>query len=196
MDFFKYIKKSNKKKGSKNRIYVDVNVFSLSKLTILKADISKTSSERYRFLFIFVCRTSKYTRMQKIKDFYREVNYVHLALNRHSCIEIYAHSCLKPFSIGRKPCSNSKTHVQIMKFTCRLNMGFGRRHWSMRRDVMCFVLNKMADVEEAPRVSVSFYVVNVMFKRFLSGLERKCKNNDQPWFVSVFKHSLDHSEGV
>ena len=71
---------------------------------------------------------------------------------RNSCIEIYAHSCLKPFSIGRKPCSNSKTHVQIMKFTCRLNMGFGRRHWSMRRDVMCFVLNKMADVEEAPRV--------------------------------------------
>ena len=42
----------------------------------------------------------------------------------------------------------------------------------MRRDVMCFVLNKMADVEEAPRVSVSFYVVNVIFKRFLSGLEK------------------------
>ena len=62
----------------------------------------------------------------------------------------------------------------------------------MRRDVMCFVPNKMADVEEAPRVSVIFYVVKVIFKRFLSGLERKCKNNDQPWFVSVFKHSLDH----
>ena len=93
-------------------------------------------------------------------------------LNNNSCIEIYAHSCLKLFSIGRKPCSNSKTHVQIMKFTCRLNMGFGRRHWSMRRDVMCFVLNKMADVEEAPRVSVSFYVVNVIFKRFLSGSEK------------------------
>ena len=59
-----------------------------------------------------------------------------------SCIDVYAHSCLKPFSIGRKPCSNSKTHVQIMKFTCRLNMGFGRRHWSMRRDVMCFVETK------------------------------------------------------
>ena len=66
----------------------------------------------------------------------------------------------------------------------------------MRRDIMCFVLNKMADVEEAPRVSVSFYVVNVIFKSFLSGLERKCKNNDQPWFLSVFKHLLDHSEGV
>ena len=57
-------------------------------------------------------------------------------------VDIYAHSCLKPFSIGRKSCSNSKTHVQIMKFTCRLNMGFGRRHWSMRRDVMCFVETK------------------------------------------------------
>ena len=33
----------------------------------------------------------------------------------------------------------------------------------MRRDVMCFVLNKMAHVEEAPRFSVSFYVVNVIF---------------------------------
>ena len=59
--------------------------------------------------------------------------------NHYSCRDIYAHSCSKPFSIGRKPCSNSKTHVQIVKFTCRLNMGIGRRHWSMRRDVMCFV---------------------------------------------------------
>ena len=63
-------------------------------------------------------------------------------LSKYSCIDIYAHSCLKPFSIGRKQCSNSKTHVQIMEFTCRLNMGFGRRHWSMRRDVMCFVETK------------------------------------------------------
>ena len=87
-------------------------------------------------------------------------------IHQYSCIEIYAHSCLKPFSVGRKPCSNCKTHVQIMKFTCRLNMGFGRRHWSMRRDIMCFGRNKMADVEEAPRFSASFYVVNVIFKRF------------------------------
>ena len=50
----------------------------------------------------------------------------------------------------------------------------------------------MADVEEDPMFSVRFYVVNVIFK----GLEYKCKNSDQPWFVSVFKHSLDHSEGV
>ena len=53
-----------------------------------------------------------------------------LFLNQNSCIDIYAHSCLKPFLIGRKPCSNRKTHVQIMKFTCRLNMAFRRRHWS------------------------------------------------------------------
>ena len=52
-------------------------------------------------------------------------------ISRYSCIDIYAHSCLKQFTIGRKPCSNSKTHVRIMKFMCRLNMGFGRRHWSM-----------------------------------------------------------------
>ena len=68
------------KMGIKIAFYVDVNVFLLSNLTVLKADISKTSSERYRFLLIFVCRTSKYTHMQKIKNFYREVNYVHLAL--------------------------------------------------------------------------------------------------------------------
>ena len=84
----------------------------------------------------------------------------------YSCIEIYSHSCLKPFSIGRKPCSNSKTHVQIMKFTCRLNMGFGRRHWSMRRDVICFVLNKMADVEEAPRVSRVFTLLMLFSRDF------------------------------
>ena len=46
-------------------------------------------------------------------------------LKGYFCIDIYAYSCLRPFSIGGKPCSNSKTHVQIMKFTCRLNMGFG-----------------------------------------------------------------------
>ena len=91
----------------------------------------------------------------------------------YSCIDIYAHSCLKQFSIGRKPCSNSKTHVQIMKFTCRLNMGFGRPHWSMRRDVMCFVLNKMADVEEAPRFSVSFYVVKMLFSRYFKWVREK-----------------------
>ena len=69
-------------------------------------------------------------------------------LNVYSCIDIYAQSCLKPFSIGRKPCSNSKTHVQIIKFTSRLNMAFGRRHWSMRRDVMCFVETKWSTLKK------------------------------------------------
>ena len=27
----------------------------------------------------------------------------------YSCIDVYVHSCLNPFSIGRKTCSNSKT---------------------------------------------------------------------------------------
>ena len=78
--FFEIYQVNQQKRGLKIAFYVDVNVFSLSNLATLKADISKTSSERYRFLFIFVCRTSKYTHMQKIKKFYREVNYVHLAL--------------------------------------------------------------------------------------------------------------------
>ena len=78
--FFEIYQENQQKWGLKIAFYVDVNVFSLSNLATLKADISKTSSERYRFLFIFVCRTSKYTHMQKIKKFYREVNYVHLAL--------------------------------------------------------------------------------------------------------------------
>ena len=81
MDFLKIYQENKQKGGLKIAFYVDVNVFSLSNLTILKADISKTRSERYRFLFIFVCRTSKYTHMEKIKKLYREVNYVHLALS-------------------------------------------------------------------------------------------------------------------
>ena len=79
--FFEIYQENQQKRGLKIAFYVDVSVFSLSNLATLKADISKTSSERYRFLFIFVCRTSKYTHMQKIKNFYREVNYVHLALS-------------------------------------------------------------------------------------------------------------------
>ena len=66
----------------------------------------------------------------------------------YSCIDIYAHSCLKPFLIGRKPCSNRKTHVQIMKFTCRLNMGFGRRHWSKWRDVIYFTETKWPTLKQ------------------------------------------------
>ena len=46
----------------------------------------------------------------------------------------------------------NETHVQIMKFTCRLNLGFGRCHLSMRRYVIVLRRNNMADVEEAPRL--------------------------------------------
>ena len=48
---------------------------------ILKADISKTSTGRYLFLFIFICGNSKCTRIQKIKKFSGEVNWVPLALS-------------------------------------------------------------------------------------------------------------------
>ena len=47
---------------------------------VLKADISKTGPGRYLFLFIFMCGNSKCTRMQKIKNFSGEVNWVHQAL--------------------------------------------------------------------------------------------------------------------
>ena len=54
---------------------------------ILKADISKTSTGRYLFLFIFMCGNSKCTRIQKIKNFSGEVNWVHQALiNSVSCL--------------------------------------------------------------------------------------------------------------
>ena len=36
----------------------------------------------------------------------------------------------------------------------------------MRHDIIVFRTNKMADVEEAPLFSLSFYVVIVIFKRF------------------------------
>ena len=49
---------------------------------ILKADISKTSTGRYLFLFNFICGNSKCTRIQKIKKFSGEVNWVPLALNK------------------------------------------------------------------------------------------------------------------
>ena len=44
--------------------------------------------------------------------------------NTHSCIDTYAHSCLKPLSNERKLCSDNQIHVQIMKFACCLNMVF------------------------------------------------------------------------
>ena len=64
----------------KKTYYVDVNAFLPQNLMILKANISKTSTGRYIFLFIFICGNSKCTRIQKIKKFSGEVNWVLLAL--------------------------------------------------------------------------------------------------------------------
>ena len=64
----------------KKTFYVDINAFLPQNLMILKADISKTSTGRYIFLFIFICGNSKCTRIQKIKNFSGEVNWVLLAL--------------------------------------------------------------------------------------------------------------------
>ena len=101
------------------------------------------SNMLYFVVVVFITPQPPYTTIVGVKANFRVSYSIHLimrviCINIYSCIDIYAHGCLKPFSIGRKPCSNSKTHVQIMKFTCRLNMGFGRRHWSMRRDVIFF----------------------------------------------------------
>ena len=65
----------------KRTFYVDVNAFLPQNLMILKADISTTSTGRYLFLFIFICGNSKCTRIQKIKIFSGEVNWVPLALS-------------------------------------------------------------------------------------------------------------------
>ena len=65
----------------KKTFYVDVNAFLPQSLMILKADISKTSTGRYLFLFIFICGNSKCTRIQKMKIFSGEVNWGSLALS-------------------------------------------------------------------------------------------------------------------
>ena len=44
--------------------------------------------------------------------------------------------------------SNRTTYVQILKFTCRLNKTFSQRHWSMRRDAMCFVEIKWSTLKK------------------------------------------------
>ena len=74
--------------GSKIAFYVDVNVISLSNLTILKADISKKKKARNGIdFFSFSYAVHSYAKNKK--KFYREANYVHLALtytvlsNRH-----------------------------------------------------------------------------------------------------------------
>ena len=112
-------------------------------------------------------------------------------MKKYSCIDIYAHSCLKPFSIGRKPCSNSKTHVQIRKFTCRLKMGFGRHHWSMQRDVMCFVETKWPTLKKLRGFRTVFTLLTLFSRDF-----KWIRVEMQPWFVSASKHLLDLLEGV
>ena len=67
--------------AKKKTFNVDVNAFLPQNLMILKADISKTSPGRYLFLFIFMRGNSKWSRIQKIKNFSGEVNWVHEALN-------------------------------------------------------------------------------------------------------------------
>ena len=116
-----------------------------------------------------------------------------LGLNQYSCIDIYVHSGLKPFSIGQKPGSNSKTHVQ-MKLMCRLN----RHHWSMRCDVTVLYRNEMAIAEEATWFLAIFHIVNVIFNRLqVNYCENASTASAMFKFVSEFKHSpLDHSEGV
>ena len=75
-----------------------------------------------------------------------------LNINHSSCLDIHAHSCLKPFSITRRktifkqqiPCSNHEIHVPF-------EHGFG-----LKSVVIMSHRNKMADVEEVLRFSVSF----------------------------------------
>ena len=62
--------------------------------------------------------------------------YVHfLYIKKNSCIDIYAHSCLKPFLIGRKPCSNHEIHVPF-------EHGFWPTSLVKVRDVMYFIETK------------------------------------------------------
>ena len=80
---------------------------------------------------------------------------------------------MKPLSICRNPYLNSKTHVQIMNFTCRLNMGLA--DVIGQRDVTSlFRRNEMVDVEEAVRFSVSIDVVNILTGKSLVS-ENTCK---------------------
>ena len=83
-----------------------------------------------------------------------------------SCIDIYAHSCLKPFSIQleavlkqQNPCTKHEIHTR-----------FGHGFWLKFVDIIgqchvnVFRRHKMADADEAPRFLVTFLKVNVIFK--------------------------------
>ena len=86
---------------------------------ILKADISKTSPGRYLFLFIFMCGNSKCIRIQKIKIFSGEVNWVLLALNMRIMKDKFVFFYLK---IG----TAVKTHLFIFYFTSEMIFLHGR----------------------------------------------------------------------
>ena len=59
----------------------------------------------------------------------------------------------------QNPCSNNEIHVPFEHGFWPTSLVNATRRHVFRR-------NKMADGEEAPRFSVSFYVVNVIFMRF------------------------------
>ena len=88
---------------------------------ILKADISKTSPGRHLFLFIFICGNSKCTRIQKIKNFSGEVNWVHQALNKH--IKDYLPFMWIKCNIARSPSIDDRSiclDVTINTNSCKL----------------------------------------------------------------------------
>ena len=91
---------------------------------ILKADISKTSTVRYLFLFIFICGNSKCTRIQKIKKFSGEVNWVSLALNGMLCLlDIYYDYGTRNFYIDPFDGNRSKlTGKRINEYNCDVTL--------------------------------------------------------------------------
>ena len=74
---------------------------------ILMVDILKTSPGRYLFLFIFMCGNSKCTRIQKIKKFSGEVNWVHQALR------IMKNSASKQYHVLNAPDNHSNQEVNV-----------------------------------------------------------------------------------
>ena len=102
----------------KKTFYVDVNAFLPKKLMILKADISKTSHARHLFLYIFMCGNSKCTRIQKIKKFSGEVNWVLLAVpeivNMCSAVlkKLFQYSQMK-FEDKTLPAGTYRQHIRF-----------------------------------------------------------------------------------
>ena len=100
----------------KKTFYVDVSAFLPQNFRILKADISKTSTGRYLFLFIFMCGNSKCTRIQKIKNFSGKVNWVHQALNSNEfAAQNYAICLALATCILAKECYSDRSNTQRPK---------------------------------------------------------------------------------